>query len=63
MTEFDLDQGHGTSKKQTPICTYEDDSGTCGDNHPFNSCATVTAGGDYIIADESGDLYKLGKCG
>lgn len=71
MTEFNLENETDDYSRSFGLCVTGDAWGgvsSCDDtvNYMsfFNSiCGTMTEGGDYIMADYKGNLFKLGSCG
>ena len=72
VTQFELNEENGRSRKQTPICSFDYNSNppknSCSSSNndirqPFNSCGTLTEAGTFLILGDDGNLFKLGKCG
>ena len=71
MTEFNLDKDTDNYSRSFGLCVTGKgwgDVSSCDEsvnymNH-FNSlCGTMTEGGNYLMADYKGNLFKLGSCG
>ena len=71
MTEFNLDMETNDYSRSFGLCVTGDAWGnvtSCDENVNnmsfFHSlCGTMTEGGDYLMADYKGNLFKLGSCG
>ena len=71
MTEFNLEKQYDDYSRSFGLCVTGNswgDKSSCEEdvNHMsfFNSiCGTMTEGGDYLMADYKGNLFKLGSCG
>ena len=65
MTEFNLDNHNSISDRQFDLCVTDGDDNVCNGDwiSVSNSCGTVTDNGDFILANDSGYIFKLGTCG
>ena len=65
MTEFILENENGVSNRQFDLCIKDGTQSTCNGDwiSMSNTCGTVTDNGDFILVNDSGYMFKLGKCG